>query len=169
MAETTEFKGRLRIAGREINGHESISKALTRIKGIGINLAEAITDVLEKELKVSRDEKIGNLTDKQLDKVEEIISNPEKYGIPSWMLNRRKDYETGEDVHLISFDLEFKQKEDVKREINMKSYKGVRHMFGLRVRGQRTKTTGRKGLTVGVQRKKQQPSKKKSSGGQKKK
>jgi len=163
LNESTEFKGRLRIAGKEINGHDSIPKALSRIKGIGINLAETITDMLENEIKIKRDEKIGNLTDKQLDIVEEMIKNPEKHNIPSWMLNRRKDHETGKDFHLISFDLDFKMKEDKKREIGIKSYRGVRHMFGLKVRGQRTRTTGRKGLTIGVQRKKQQPTKKKKT------
>ncbi|NYZ80001.1 30S ribosomal protein S13 [Candidatus Micrarchaeota archaeon] len=156
--ENPDFKGRLRIAGTEIDGHDKVAKAIAEVKGIGTNLSGALSEIIEHELKVKRDEKIGNLTDEQLTKVEEIISSPQNYGIPEWMMNRKKDPETGKSKHLISSDLDFIQKNDVKEEINMKSYRGVRHMFGLTCRGQRTKTSGRKGLSLGVQKKKEMPS-----------
>ncbi|MEM0372581.1 MAG: 30S ribosomal protein S13 [archaeon] len=156
-AEKAEFKGRLRIAGKEINGHDRIAKAINRIKGIGVNLSDSIAEVIERELNVPRSEKIGNLTEEQLAKVEEIINSPQTHGIPEWMLNRKKDPETGKSKHLIASDLDFVQKNDVKEEISMKSYRGVRHMFGLTCRGQRTKTSGRKGLSLGVTKKKEMP------------
>ena len=161
--ESKEFKGRLRIAGREINGHYKIEKALSQIKGIGSNLAHALSKIISKQLKINENEKVGNLTDEQLDKLEEIIYNPKKYGVPEWMLNRKKDPETGENKHLLSSDLDFQKKQDIKELISIKAYRGVRHMFGLTSRGQRTKTSGRKGLTIGVQRKKKQPAKKKTT------
>ena len=73
------------------------------------------------------------------------------------MVNRRKDIETGEDRHLVGVDLKFMQEQDIKRMIKIKSYKGVRHMFGLPVRGQRTRSSFRGGRTVGVIRKKMMP------------
>ena len=92
--------------------------------------------------------------------MEETLKNPTKFGIPAWVMNRRRDLVTGEDVHLVGADLEFAQKQDIKRMIDIKSYKGVRHMFGLPVRGQRTRSSFRKGRTVGVVRKKVMPAKK---------
>jgi len=167
--ESDDFKGRLRIAGREINGHSTIEKALARIKGIGPSLAHSIAKIIIKKLKVDENEKIGNLTDEQLDELEKMIYEPKKMGIPEWMLNRKNDPETGENKHLLSSDLDFQKTQDVKGLIKIKAYRGVRHMHGLTSRGQRTKTSGRKGLTLGVQRKKTQPSKAKPATGAKKK
>jgi len=170
VKENSEFKGRLRIAGKEIKGKYSIKKAISQVKGIGTNLADSLEKIITKKLNLHEKEKIGNLTDEQLEEVEKIIANPKKYGVPSWMLNRKKDPETGEDKHLISSDLDFQKKEDIKGLIKIKAYRGVRHMYGLTSRGQRTKTSGRKGLTLGVQRKKNKPAqKKKQTSGQKNK
>jgi len=168
MAEKEDFKGRLRIAGREIKGHDKIAKAISSVKGIGSSLGCALTEIIEKDLNIPRTEKIGNLTDDQLSKIEEMVENPQNFGIPDWMLNRKKDPETGTNKHLISSDLDFQKKNDIKEEINMRSYKGTRHMFGLTCRGQRTKTSGRKGLTLGVQKKKNKPAQVKKEAAKKK-
>ncbi len=156
-----EFKGRLRLSGYEVDGNYDMIKALRMVKGIGQRLAEAIAGEFEKTEGVKKSTKIGYLSDEQLEKLEKIIASPGEFGIPTWMLNRRKDFESGRDIHLVGSDLEFAIQNDKKREMNMRSYRGVRHMFGLPVRGQRTRTMGRTGVTVGVQRKKQQPAKKK--------
>lgn len=159
--EKEEFRGIVRIGDRDIKGEKILSKALTKVKGISINLAEAIAEVASKELGIDKKEKVGNLSDAQVKKLSEILKDPIKFGVPSWMVNRKKDVETGKDIHLISSDLELQKKQDIKSKIDIKSYQGIRHMFGLPVRGQRTKTMGRKGLTVGVTRKKLKPKKKK--------
>ncbi|MBC7111537.1 MAG: 30S ribosomal protein S13, partial [Methanothermobacter sp.] len=96
----------------------------------------------------------GYLSDEEIERLEEAIKNPAKYNIPSWMINRRNDYETGEDKHLIESDLEMCLREDLNRMRKTRSYKGRRHELGLPVRGQRTKSTFRKGSSVGVRRKK---------------
>ena len=70
------------------------------------------------------------------------------------MVNRKKDLRTGEDLHVLGSKLDLQIKQDIDRMKKMKSYKGVRHQYGLKVRGQRTKSTGRKGLVVGVVRRK---------------
>ena len=95
--------------------------------------------------------KVGSLTEQEIKILENAIQNP---SIPNWMLNRRKDYETGGNLHLTGTDLQIAQREDIKREKRIKSYRGIRHAAGLPVRGQRTRTSFRKGATVGVSRKK---------------
>ena len=85
-------------------------------------------------------------------KIEEILENPLDFGIPAWMLNRREDYETGENIHLIESDLDMTLRDDLNRMKKTRSYKGRRHEVGLPVRGQRTKSTFRKSSTVGVKR-----------------
>ena len=96
---------------------------------------------------------MGSLSDLEIKEVEEKIKELSQ-SLPKWMRNRKKDYITGKDLHLIGTDLDLSQKEDIKREKIIKSYRGVRHSAGLPVRGQRTRTSFRKGATVGVVRKK---------------
>ncbi len=156
MDKKTEFRGIVRVAGKDMKGDLPLAKALTRIKGIGLNLADSIANIISRELGMDKREKIGNLDDDQIDKLEEIIKHPSNYGVPIWALNKRKDV-SGKDSHLIGSDLDFSVRQDVEAEKNIKSYRGIRHMFGLPVRGQRTKTMGRKGMTLGVVKKKVMP------------
>jgi len=162
MTEKKEFRGIIRVADKDIKGEIVLSKALTQVRGIGVNLASAVAEIAAKELKIDKNEKIGNLTDNQIKKLEDILRNPMNYGIPNWMVNKKRSGKKGEDAHLISSDLDFQKKQDIKGKIDIKSYEGVRHMFGLAVRGQKTRTMGRKGGAVGVQKKKQKPAKKKA-------
>lgn len=152
-----ELRGIVRIAGTDLKGENQLFTSLQRIKGVSFSLANVVCKICNFE----RNRKIGTLTDKEVKKIEEVLKKPEKFDVPSWLLNRRKDPETGKDSHLIAHDLTFTQKQDIKKMIGIKSYKGVRHMLGLPVRGQRTKSSFRKGRTVGVVRKKVQPAKKK--------
>ena len=120
--------------------------ALTQIKGVGYMFANSIIN----NLKIDSTLRIGNLSDEQIKSIENIIQNPSSSNFPSWFLNRRKDVETGEDKHLITSDIDFTVRNDVEREKATGSWRGYRHMFGLKVRGQRTRCTGRKGGAVGV-------------------
>jgi len=159
-----KLKGIVRIAGTDIKGESQLFISLQRIKGVGGILANAICRVNS----LDRNMKVGNLTPTEIKKIEDTLNNPSKFGILDWMLNRRNDLETGENRHLVGPDLSFMQKQDIKRMINMKSYKGVRHMYGLPVRGQRTRSSFRKGRTMGVVRKKMMPAKKGESKGESK-
>jgi len=120
--------------------------ALTQIKGVGYMFANSIIN----NLKIDSSLRIGNLSNEQIKSIENIIQNPSSSNFPSWFLNRRKDIETGEDKHLITSDIDFTVRNDVEREKATGSWRGYRHMFGLKVRGQRTRCTGRKGGAVGV-------------------
>lgn len=145
---SSEFKHIVRLAGQDLDGTKRVAYALTKIKGINIRLADAIV----KKIQVPPDKRLGFLSEAEIRRIEEAITNINRYGIPSWLFNRRKDLETGEDVHLITSDLELRMKEDIEREQAMKSWRGYRHSYGLKVRGQKTRTTGRKGRVVGVKK-----------------
>ncbi len=143
---TQEYNHIVRIIGNDIPGEKKILIGLTQIRGIGYNFANAILD----SLKISSNTSIGYLSDSQVQSIEKILKNPSEANFPSWFLNRRKDVETGEDKHLITSDIAFTVRNDVEREKATNSWRGFRHMYGLKVRGQRTRTTGRKGGAVGV-------------------
>lgn len=151
----TEFREILRIADRDVAGNLPVFYAISRVRGVGFMLANAIVNALN----INKDMKIGNLSAEDIKKIEDAMRNPHKYNIPAWLYNRRKDIEDGEDKHLISSDLELAKKFDIRRLRKIKCYRGMRHARGdkklkVRVRGQRTRTTGRTGKTIGVQRKK---------------
>jgi small subunit ribosomal protein S13 len=144
-----EYRHILRIIDADVEGTLKTSYALTKIKGISLNLA----NVVLKKAGVNPNKRAGFLTDAETERIEGIIKEPLKYGLPSWMLNRRKDSETGKDMHLISADLVLRNKMDIEQMKVMKSWRGYRHAYGLKVRGQRTKTTGRSGKALGVKKK----------------
>lgn len=156
MDKKTDFRGIVRVAGKDVKGDLPIASALNQIKGMGVSLADSIATIVAVKLNIDKREHIGNLTDDQLDELEKIVLNPVSYGVPVWMVNRRKD-SSGTNRHLIGADLDFAIRQDIEAEKNIKSYRGIRHMFGLPVRGQRTKTMGRRGMTLGVIKKKVMP------------
>jgi len=145
---SAEFRHIVRLAGRDLDGTKKVAYALTKIKGINLRLADAIM----KKVEVPPDKRLGFLSEAEIRRIEDAILNIDSYGIPSWLFNRRKDLDNGKDIHLITSDLDLKVKEDIEREQAMKSWRGYRHSYGLKVRGQRTRTTGRKGKTVGVKK-----------------
>ena len=150
MASEEQFRYIVRIAGTDINGKLKLAYGLAEIKGIGYTTALAIARMLG----LDPDKRIGFLTDEEIKRIEEAVKDLRSLGLPSWLYNRRKDYETGEDKHLIGAELLFHARRDIEREIRIGSWRGVRHRVGLKVRGQRTHTTGRLGMTVGVTKKK---------------
>lgn len=144
-----EFQHILRIAGTDLEGTLTLHHALSKINGVGIPLANAIT----RKANINPNLRVGYLTETDKTKIEDIINNPTKHNIPAYMLNRQKDQETGENKHLISADLTLQNKTDIEEMKNIKSWRGYRHAYSLRVRGQHTRTTGRKGKTMGVKKK----------------
>lgn len=145
-----EFRHILRITGTDVDGTLKVPYALTKIKGVSLNLASAIVQ----KTGINLEKRAGFLTDAEVERIEKIIKEPTKFGLPSWLLNRRKDSETGKDLHPIGADLVLRTKMDIKRMKEINSWRGYRHAYGLKVRGQRTRTTGRKGKAVGVKVKK---------------
>eukprot|EP00955_Chlamydomonas_euryale_P113183 366199-Chlamydomonas_euryale.AAC.18 len=72
-----------------------------------------------------------------------IVANPRQYKIPDWFLNRQKDYKTGRFMHLTSSAIDTAARDDLERLKKIRNHRGLRTYWGLRVRGQRTKSTGR--------------------------
>lgn len=143
----------VRIAGKDIDGRLSIQRALESVKGLGHNMSHALSQEIESKLGIAKTTSVGSLDDATLDKIESAIKNPASFDIPPFMLNRRKDFDTGKDLHLVGSDLTFAIRQDIGREVSMRSWKGYRHQYGQKVRGQHTRSTGRKGATVGVTKK----------------
>jgi small subunit ribosomal protein S13 len=144
-----EFRHIVRIVETDLDGTLKISHALSIIKGVGIGLA----DIVVKKAEVSPDARIGFLSEAEVEKLEDVIRKPSKYGLPGWILNRPKDAATGKDLHLVGSDLTLQIKNDIEEMKKIRSWRGYRHAYGLKVRGQRTKVTGRTGKAVGVKKK----------------
>ncbi len=142
------FKHIVRIADTDLDGSKPVMVALTGIKGIGLRMARAITNALNLNPRV----KLGELDDDTIERLRKLVEEELEQNIPPWMFNRRKDPHSGKDLHLLAKDVDFAKMLDVERMIKIKCYRGVRHAKGYKVRGQRTRSTGRKGMTVGVVR-----------------
>ncbi|MBD3187345.1 30S ribosomal protein S13 [Candidatus Bathyarchaeota archaeon] len=150
MSESN-FREIVRVLQHNLDGNRLLVHGLSGVPGIGRRFAQLIVNALSEELDPRM--RTGFLTDEHITKIEEVVKNPLDHGFPAWMLNRRKDFRTGKDLHIVSSELAFRKKLDIDRMRRIRSWKGIRHALGLKVRGQRTRTTGRSGLVVGVHRK----------------
>jgi small subunit ribosomal protein S13 len=142
----------IRILSKDIRGNKTVYNGLTDIKGVSWNFCNAVCT----KLKIDKNKKIQDLTPQEIEKISEFIKNPQ---VPSFMKNRQKDVDSGEDKHLQGSDLDLQKEFDIKKMRKVKSYKGIRHGLGLPVRGQRTKAHFRKnrkksGATGGARAKK---------------
>lgn len=146
-----EMRQLIRIFNTDIPGKVRLGYGLTKIKGIGINFAKAFC--IRNNIK--EDQIVGTMTDIEVRELEgklKALSHMDK-----WFMNRQKDYETGNNVHLLTSDLKFNTEFDIKKMQKIRTYKGLRHAAGLPVRGQRTKAHFRHGKAVGVSKKKASP------------
>lgn len=150
MSQQQQFKYIVRLFGQDVDGTMKVPYALAMVKGIGYNTARAILF----KLGLDKDRRLGELSDEDIKKIENYLIEKKIPDVPSFIYNRRKDYESGIDIHLVTSDLIFYVRNDIEREKKIRSWRGVRHSLGLKVRGQRTRTTGRTGTTVGVRRSK---------------
>jgi len=128
---------------KDIGGNMKLYAGLTKIKGISWSFSNAVCKIL----KIDKTKKIGSLSEGEIKKIMDFIKNPK---VPTYILNRRLDFETGEDKHLAGSDLELRKEFDIKRLRNIRSYKGYRHASNLPVRGQRTRGNFRKNRAKGV-------------------
>ena len=145
-----DFKFILRLFNSNIDGKQKIPYALRKIKGIGRRFAHAVT--IKAGLDPSR--RAGELNDKEIEQIIDVVSNPLNHHLPQWILNRKKDTKDGTYSQQVANGWDTKIREDLERMKKMKLHKGLRHYFGLKVRGQHTCSTGRRGKTVGVSRSK---------------
>merc|ERR1712230_263475 len=146
----TQFQHILRLLNTNVDGKRKIMYALTEIKGVGRRYANLVC----KKADVDLGKRAGELNPDELERIVTIIQNPTQFKIPTWFLNRQRDIVDGKDGQLLSNQLDSKMREDLERMKKIRVHRGLRHFWGLRVCGQHTKTTGRRGKTVGVSKKK---------------
>jgi len=144
-----EFRHILRVSGTDIDGTKKLVYGIGKIRGVGPSFAAAVVKAAELRPEL----RMGELSEGDVQKLEDVMRDPAKYGLPARIFNRRKDLETGRDMHLIGADLVLSGKTDIDFMKDIRTWKGVQHSLGLKVRGQRTRTTGRKGRAVGVAKK----------------
>jgi small subunit ribosomal protein S13 len=151
MVEEQNIKHIIRVANVDLPGNKHLKVALRKIKGVGFNFAKMICNLV----KIDHYKLAGALSNEEVEKLNNAIKDPQGVKVPVWALNRRKDYETGNDAHMITGTLGFTKENDLKRLKKIKSYRGLRHQKKLPVRGQRTKSNFRrsKGRVVGVKKK----------------
>ena len=146
--QASEFRYLVRVKGKDLDGRKKAVAALADLKGVGYNFAQAVVSGAGIDPKM----RFGQLSDSQVKDIERVLADTSSLNVPQWAFNRKRDPESGETKQLIGSDLDLATKADVERERNIQSWRGVRHGLGLKVRGQRTRTTGRKGKTVGVRK-----------------
>uniref|UniRef100_A0A8D8PWT5 Small ribosomal subunit protein uS13 n=1 Tax=Cacopsylla melanoneura TaxID=428564 RepID=A0A8D8PWT5_9HEMI len=146
-----KFQHILRVMSTNIDGKRKVMFALTAIKGCG----RRFSNIVLKKADIDLNKRAGECSEEEVDKIITIMTNPRQYKIPDWFLNRQKDIVDGKYSQLTSTaQLDSKLREDLERMKKIRAHRGMRHYWGLRVRGQHTKTTGRRGRTVGVSKKK---------------
>jgi small subunit ribosomal protein S13 len=145
-----DFKYIVRLSNSDINGEKNVIYGIATVKGIGLHMASLITD----KTGINRYMKMGDLSDAQIEHLQSAIDSISK-SAPIWMLNHRKDYDTGENIHLIGNEIDIRLRDEINIMKKIRSYRGIRHERGLPVRGQRTKSNNRIGLALGVSKKKE--------------
>ena len=150
------FQYIVRIANKDIKGERKIQLALADIKGIGIRQAK----ILVNRFQIDQNKRIGELSEDEILKIKEYVENKEYSNMPLWLLNHRNDVTTGKNFNLLSNDLVLQINDDINLMKKMRSYRGIRHEHGHKVRGQKTRSNGRRGLSMGVVRKREEAGKK---------
>jgi len=134
----------VRILNTDINGENNLLYGLAKIKGLSVMFSNAVCNVL----KLDKTAKISELSEKDIETIEKYLSDPEMKGIPNWLKNQRLEYETGENLHLTSKDVDFNLLSLKRRVGKLKTYKALRYRARLPVRGQRTKSNFRRNKTI---------------------
>ena len=150
LQNPNDFTHILRVQNTNINGKQKAPFGLRQIRGIGRRFAILAMKIAQ----IDVNKRSGEITEKEIATVNDILARPGEYNIPKWFMNRQKDPRNGTWSHVISNSMDTLMREDLERMRKSKNHRGLRHYWGVRVRGQRTKSTGRCGKTLGVTRKK---------------
>eukprot|EP00657_Telonema_sp_P-1_P010479 TRINITY_DN4926_c0_g1_i2.p2 TRINITY_DN4926_c0_g1~~TRINITY_DN4926_c0_g1_i2.p2 ORF type:complete len:169 (+),score=63.22 TRINITY_DN4926_c0_g1_i2:185-691(+) len=148
--QPASFQHIVRLLNTNIDGKRKIPFALRVLRGIGIRFAYMIC----KKTNIDVNRRAGTLTPEECEKISDVVADPQKYKIPTWFLNRQRDPKTGTVEHVTSSAVATKLRDDIERLRKMRCHRGVRHAYGIRVRGQHTCTSGRRGKVMGVAKKK---------------
>ncbi|CAD6976260.1 hypothetical protein A4X06_0g7281 [Tilletia controversa] len=146
---SVNFAHILRLLNTNVDGKNKIMYALTEIKGVGRRFANIVC----KKADVDLNKRAGQLNSDELERIVTILQNPQEFKIPDWFLNRQRDFTDGKTFQLLSNGVDSRLRDDVERMKKIRAHRGLRHAWVLRVRGQHTKTTGRRGKQVGPKKK----------------
>ena len=135
-----DFQHILRVLNTNVDGRTKVMYALTQIRGIG----RRFSNVVCKKAEIDMGKRSGELSAAELESLMVIVANPRQFRIPDWFLNRQKDFKDGKYLQLSSNALDTKLRDDLERLKKIRNHRGLRHYWGIRVRGQHTKTTGRR-------------------------
>merc|ERR1712118_494222 len=141
-----DFTHVIRLLNSNVDGKEKTIYALTNIRGIGRRFA----DLVCKKGEMNLAKRAGELSVEQLEKLMEIVANPQAYKIPRWYVNNQNDYKHGEYSQITVDQIDSHMRDNLERLKKIRSHRGIRHFWGVRVRGQHTKTTGRGCKNVGA-------------------
>ncbi|KAH9386140.1 small subunit ribosomal protein S18e [Nematocida major] len=150
FTESAQMQDIIRMYNTNINGRSTIVRSLTGIRGIGLRISNLIC----KKAEIDTSLRAGQVEQEKLSLISKILEAPQEFGIPVWMLNRQRDPQTGENKQLIANQVEADYRLYLERAKRLKHIRGLRLLKGLKVNGQRTKSNGRRGKTVGVSKKK---------------
>merc|ERR1712127_610024 len=140
----------IRVLNTNVDGKRKVVHAVKAIRGVGRRFGTLAC----KKAEVDVDKRAGELSPEELEKLMVIVANPRTFKIPDWFLNRKKDHKDGRYGQVVSNQLDMKLRDDLERLKEIRAHRGLRHYWGLTVKGQHTKTTGRRGKTVGVAKRK---------------
>lgn len=146
------FRYIIRLVNTDVDGNKDVVIGLNSVKGVGIRTAE----IIAKMAGVPRDVKMGDLPEEKTNELEKLITEYSEK-VPHWMTNRQSDWSSGADMHLVGNDVELFRRDDVNIMKMIRCYRGIRHEGGHKVRGQRTRSNGRTGMTMGVMRRREGP------------
>ena len=153
MPEDTElgddFAYILRMADSDVDGLRPIAIGLTSIKGVGMRTSQQICRLAGINGKTLG----GHLSEEEQDSLRSAIDDYATT-VPWWLVNRQRDLGTNEDAHIVAMEVKMTRDDDISRMAGIKAYRGMRHRSGHKVRGQRLRSNGRKGSSLGVERKK---------------
>mmetsp|Transcript_4887 Transcript_4887/g.6448 ORF Transcript_4887/g.6448 Transcript_4887/m.6448 type:complete len:156 (+) Transcript_4887:58-525(+) len=146
VVDAKDFSHMHRILGTNIDGVRKVPFALTKIRGVGRRFATLVCKTADIDI----NKRAGELTSDEIDQIVTILQNPDQFDIPDWFLNRQRDRKTNKMMQIVSNELVQKMREDFERMKKIRLHRALRHIWGIKVRGQHTKTTGRKGRNLGI-------------------
>ena len=148
IPDNPNFRYIVRVANTDLDGTRPTALALTGVRGVGLRIAEVACRLAN----VNAGEMIGNLPEPTVDGIEATLGTLTTK-VPVWMVNHTREPMMGDSPHYIGPDLDTRRRDDINQMKMIRSYRGVRHERGQKVRGQRTRSNGRTGMAAGVLKK----------------
>jgi len=148
IPDNPNFRYIVRVANTDLDGTRATALALTGVRGVGLRIAEVACRLSQ----VNATEMIGNLPETTVEGLETTLGSIAAK-MPPWMVNHPHEPLVGESPHYVGPDLETRRRDDINVMKMIRSYRGVRHERGQKVRGQRTRSNGRTGMAAGVLKK----------------